>query len=888
MFENNEDNENLNNFINDDNYVSSDTKKIMDAISKVEVGIISAIAGFFENISFIEEAQSIEDNVTLNALGIINEIQSLREVLLKLPSLNNINSGDEANNSQKEVIEKLDNIIENLKTVSFETSSIVEPKVNLNIDDALKPLNQQLESINSYINEINSQIETLKTSNETQNNLSDENIKEIFNAIEAKDRSVNISDSLNNLNQNLEEIKHFVDNNEYEICNKLGNDIQNLIKAIEINEDIYNNQTQNDIFEALNNLNSKISIITHTDEETDEGDVKNVFASIEEIINRLNALDINIQTVEQNQNSVDVKYELDSLKDELSQIIDEKTSRIDENQNYNVNEIVQTINSIKDNISNLDNKLNDINKNQEDNLFREEIKTNLTKLSQLVETSSSSFSNEIQNEIKETKDTIIASVAGFFENFNFVEEQETIQNYILENKNDINDKISQTFVRIDEKLTPISSTIQNIDVLKENVCRINDIFSKSSNEIDDNNSAYHYTFIDLENDIIKLNMMLNDLTSSLNQNLDENKNAIKDELSNVSNIVESFKNENTSLIKDELSNVTELVESFKNENTSFIKDEISNLSSVVESTNEDISSISKRTNKLIILADEAQNAYNTNVEKFKNLTSQIITQINNLTKLGQDFSNIINKQNITLNNVNNLNEAFIYLGSWIDEVDVVFKNIQENVNKTVKNEDLNIVRISIEDRLNSIENVVSNMDNSINDMTLKLNSYEEISVNVEDKIGSFDETFENIANNINDNNFKINNLSEQIADVENSFNNNLISKLDRVNEVIEELQNSYEETNNSINDKIENIENTLNNKADYSEKFNEIIQKLKENEEKNNEISKKLEEKELLFEQMKSDMDSVHKLNAKVSGIEDVILRLDKKITRIINYIDED
>ena len=463
MFENNEDNENLNNFINDDNYVSSDTKKIMDAISKVEVGIISAIAGFFENISFIEEAQSIEDNVTLNALGIINEIQSLREVLLKLPSLNNINSSDEVNNSQKEVIEKLDNIIENLKTVSFETSSIVEPKVNLNIDDALKPLNQQLESINSYINEINSQIETLKTSNETQNNLSDENIKEIFNAIEAKDRSVNISDSLNNLNQNLEEIKgfvqsensnqeifdslnnlnqnleevkgfvqsensnqeifdslnnlnqnleeikHFVDNNEYEICNKLGNDIQNLIKAIEINEDIYNNQTQNDIFEALNNLNSKISIITHTDEETDEGDVKNLFASIEEIINRLNALDINIQTVEQNQNSVDVKYELDSLKDELSQIIDEKTSRIDENQNYNVNEIVQTINSIKDNISNLDDKLNDINKNQEDNLFREEIKTNLTKLSQLVETSSSSFSNEIQNEIKETKDTIYSA-----------------------------------------------------------------------------------------------------------------------------------------------------------------------------------------------------------------------------------------------------------------------------------------------------------------------------------------------------------------------------------------------------------------------------------------------------------------------------------------------
>ena len=46
MFENNEDNYNLNEFLNDDNYNSSDTEKIINAVSKVEVGIISAVAGF--------------------------------------------------------------------------------------------------------------------------------------------------------------------------------------------------------------------------------------------------------------------------------------------------------------------------------------------------------------------------------------------------------------------------------------------------------------------------------------------------------------------------------------------------------------------------------------------------------------------------------------------------------------------------------------------------------------------------------------------------------------------------------------------------------------------------------------------------------------------------
>ena len=713
MFENEDDN-NINEFLDDES--SSNTEKIINAVSKIEVGIISAIAGFFENISLIEETQAIEDTITLNTLNIVGEIQSLREILTNLPSLKD-NDSNIQNNNQSEIIEKLDSIIENFKAVSNKPIPPIEPKINININEALKPLNQKLEAINCFINEINSQIKTLKAQN-IENYSNEQNAKEIFNAnevnnndniieslnclnenlqnvkqvVESDKHSQEIFDSLNNLNQNLQDLKDILDSNEYEICNKLSSDIQNLIKAIEINEDIYNHQTQNDIFEAINNLNSKISIITHTYEETNETDVKNLFVSIDDIINLLNSIDDNLKTYEEKQNSVDVKYEFDSLKAELSQLIDDKTSDIAGNQSYNVNEIINAIKSIQDHISNL-NQVKIESDEEKTNAFREEINSNLTKLSQLIEYSSSLYSSEIQNEIKETKDTIIQSVAVFFENFNFVQEQEGIQNCIEQSKNDINDKINQTYIKIDDKLTPIASTIQNIDVLKDNIGKINDVFFKSSDELDNYNETYIYTFIDLENDIIKLNMMLNDLQASISQNLDESKNTIKDELSNVSNIVESFKIENTSLIKNEISNVTEIVESYKNENTLLIKDEISNLSSVVESTNEDISSISKRTNKLIILADEAQNTYNSNVEKFKKLTSEIIAQINNLTKLGIDFSKVIKTQNLIASNINNLNEAFVYLGTWIDGVDLIFKSLQENVNSTVKNEDLNLVRI---------------------------------------------------------------------------------------------------------------------------------------------------------------------------------------------------
>ena len=116
--------------------------------------------------------------------------------------------------------------------------------------------------------------------------------------------------------------------------------------------------------------------------------VKNLFKSIDDIINHLNEFNINIKNIEQNQNSIDVKYELDSLKEELSQIIDEKTSLVDENQNYNVNQVLAAINNIKDNLLNLDNQINDESKNEKDANFREEIKSNLTKLSELIESSS--------------------------------------------------------------------------------------------------------------------------------------------------------------------------------------------------------------------------------------------------------------------------------------------------------------------------------------------------------------------------------------------------------------------------------------------------------------------------------------------------------------------
>ena len=217
MFKDNEGNDNLNEFLNDDNYNSSDTEKILNAVSKVEVGIISAVASFFENISFIEETQSIEDNININSLNILKEIQSLRDILMNLPSLKNSNLNIETNHNQKEIIEKLNDIIENLKSDLDKTQlENINPQINLNINEALIPLNQKLESLNTFINEINSQIQTLKVQN-LENNLNEENIKEIFNTIETNKHNDNIIDSLSclneKLNQNLKGFKEFFENN---------------------------------------------------------------------------------------------------------------------------------------------------------------------------------------------------------------------------------------------------------------------------------------------------------------------------------------------------------------------------------------------------------------------------------------------------------------------------------------------------------------------------------------------------------------------------------------------------------------------------------------------------------------------------------------------------
>ena len=141
---------------------------------------------------------------------------------------------------------------------------------------------------------------------------------------------------------------------------------------------------------------------------------------------------------------------------------------------------------------------------------------------------------------------------------------------------------------------------------------------------------------------------------------------------------------------------------------------------------EDISSISKRTNKLIISSDEVTKKLLSNISAFTAL-------INTFDKQSKAFYNStllkdINKKVETITkgteaivqSNNAMNEAFVYMGEWIDTASDSFDNLQNDISKIKKTllSDAQNLTEKIEMQLSEINNKI---DIEVNNINQKLN-----------------------------------------------------------------------------------------------------------------------------------------------------------------------
>ena len=153
-----------------------------------------------------------------------------------------------------------------------------------------------------------------------------------------------------------------------------------------------------------------------------------------------------------------------------------------------------------------------------------------------------------------------------------------------------------------------------------------------------------------------------------------------------------------------------------------ITHQVSEIKEMFTGLTEDIASISKRTNKLIISSDEVTKKLLSNISAFTTL-------INTFDKQSKSFYNSVFLKDINkkvevitrgteaiVQSNNAINEAFVYMGEWIDTASDSFDNLQNDISKikkTLLSDEENITE-KLDSALSKINEKLDEQQNQIN------------------------------------------------------------------------------------------------------------------------------------------------------------------------------
>ena len=367
-----------------------------------------------------------------------------------------------------------------------------------------------------------------------------------------------------------------------------------------------------------------------------------------------------------------------------------------------------------------------------DSLSTESIATanQITEISSTIENLRNDISDIILNEQNEQivtalnnlQNKFISQLVQIAENISFIEESEEINQNLFDCTDELKEKIS----------TDISDIKDEINMLKNISGTSNDsiigILDKIENAVQSDinrdlktlisgfklltsglkeDKDYVYTLPDIESDLSKIRLDLNNVQKAIDE-------ASKDSV------------EKDSELSDKLAKMKEAVDKIQD---SPLVNEIADVKFLFTSLNEDVSSISKRTNKLILSSDEVSKTLKANIEQFSLL-------INNFEKQSREFYNsaFVNNLDIKIDNIYNtasslvqsekvLNEAFMYLAEWIDTASDTFDELKLDLTKIKKNilsEDESFSD-RIETGINALNKKIDEQNNKIDALEEKLN-----------------------------------------------------------------------------------------------------------------------------------------------------------------------
>ena len=332
---------------------------------------------------------------------------------------------------------------------------------------------------------------------------------------------------------------------------------------------------------------------------------------------------------------------------------------------------------------------------------------------------------DLEKNSEDIKETIMNALVSLVDQISFVEETEEIKDFVEEKT----DAIKQGLIEVQNQLRQLASP--------------------------DDDFGYSYTLQDVESDIAKLRVAITHLSGNDFENLS--------------------------------GDIKKIVNSVEGLETTLTQEQIIGLKGNIEKLNEDILSISSRTNKILLTSDESTKALNDGLNNFGSLVEKLedrLEYLDNTEATERLERKIESIQSMAVESANAdkvFHQVMMYLGEWIDTT-------TENISSiTEKTSEINLIKENVDDVIEKVSDIQDIKDN-----------IEELRSAVPEK-------------------------SELLSELENKFEQQE-ARIDRLEMKLEKILSTLEEKDDMVlNRKVDKIEKMLSRLGTNIEKLTSYV-----------------------------------------------------------------
>ncbi len=830
---------------------NSSVGKNIEVLNRIEAQIVNMhhnLSDYIEQLASKLQSSSFGDG--------INNIDEIGAIMSDLNTLNQKNI-----KQTNSLIKDFQTKFENFQNADFKDqfAKISEIYDNLNMIHAWTEkvglLNKSIENVyarlgaNIDFDDVSDKIDIIYENISALNNWSmkidstNDNVADIISKLSGLENC--IKDTKNIKNTITEFKKHFNETFSEDI------DFVDLSDKIDI------------VYENLSSLNSwanKIDIISNKVDKIDSFTSEHDFSDdIENISDKVNEISLNIAKQDY---SADIKNISDKVDGISLTVSNQDYSSDIQNISDKIDNISLTVSNqdYSSDIQNISDKVDDISLT----VSNQDYSSDIQNISDKVDDINSAISNiDYSSNIKyisEKVDSISSTIEEYdvlskidliYENINLLNEWVNKIDNISAFSKELDNKFTSANSDLNAKIVELSESLEKTEKILLDVPDIKDKLDEISSELNiitkstkDDSESYIYTLLDIESDFLKLNKFLDEKALIFQE-----------------------------LISNRTANISEIL----NSNTEKTTQDINSLKEKFEALNDDISSISIRTNKLILSADDANKEFKSYLDLFKisldsfNEAKDNFNPEMKFNALSEKLSDLIKLMHNSLTAGRNLNNAFIYLAEWIDATGSSLNNIQ-NYLETIRTVDLKLIS----------DNTLNRKDSELLNEIVSLKTTLKLSF---DKINALEETF---------NNYKTDDFSEIkslltgiIVQLNTALTPDIDSLNERIDKLSEENNNRFTQLENLLQEKIKYQDNHISRieaKFDHlSSKFDKLIDAMSEDH--NFELKDILN---FIAGQISSTKET---LDNQQNGLEEVSKKLenfDSGINKIVSYIEED